>query len=187
MKKLSWILVSSLLAIILLNGCSQAATSNDSEPKPAENSGSSANEKATEEAIKAAETYKLKEYTIYDIPETPLTEESITKRNEEMEPFFAEGFEEKPDNLSYISLTLRTAETQKASLKPENMKFTVYQEAENYLDLDYTMDLVLEKQSGDSERVPLEGRLTLVNQDGKWLVQADRIDHEAFLKLNPQE
>lgn len=83
-------------------------------------------------------------------------------------------------------MPLRAAETHQASLKPENIKFTVYQEIEDYVDLDYTLDLKIEKQSGDSESVPLEGRLSLVNKNDKWLIQADTFDTEAYEILMPQ-
>lgn len=169
-KKLLSIIGLTLLVAILVTGCSGAAISNEYE-----------------KAMKAAETYKLKEYTINEIPENPLTEKAIIQRIEEMEPFFADSFEEKPVNMSSILLALEATKTQQATLKPENMNFTVYQEEENYVDLDYTMDLLVEKKSGDSERASLEGRLTLVNKDGKWLIQADRIDLPAFLKLIPQK
>lgn len=48
------------------------------------------------------------------------------------------------------------------------------------------MDLKIEKQSGDSESVPLEGRLSLVNKNDKWLIQADTFDTGAYEILMPQ-
>ncbi|WP_091012047.1 MULTISPECIES: hypothetical protein [Paenibacillus] len=195
MKKLTWIIGFTLLSVILVTGCTEAATPNDSETQPPvensetqtpnENTETSENEQASQEAIKAAETYKTKEYTINEVPET--SEEIFVERNKEMEPFFAENHEEKPGNASNIALALRVAITQQASLKPENMEFTVYQELENYFDLDYKMDLVSEKQNGENERIPLKGRLTLVSKDGKWLVQADDFDKPAFAELLQEE
>ncbi|WP_028592432.1 hypothetical protein [Paenibacillus massiliensis] len=195
MKRLSWILGLTLLSAALVAGCSQDSSSKPSTPQTtAENPGTEAEtpannsniENSIEEAIKAAEAYKLKEYTISEVPETPLAEEILSKRNEEMEPFFAQSFQEKPVHLSHVSLVLRVAESQQALTRPENMEFEVSQEAENYVDLDYTMDFLLEKENGDSERIPLKGVLTLVNKNEKWLVQADNFDKLAFKDLVPE-
>ncbi|NUU74425.1 hypothetical protein [Paenibacillus xylanilyticus] len=183
MKKFSWLFGFMLVAIMLVIGCSQASTPNESKlPLPNEKSTLS----PTEEATIAAQVFKTKEYTIGKVPEWPLLEDVVLERYAEMEPFYAERFADKPVNYSYVLLALRAAGIQQASLQPENMKFTVYQELENYVDLDYTMDLMLDKQNGKIERVPLEGRLSLVNKDGAWLIQADDFDDAAFLKLIPQ-
>ncbi|SDM29962.1 hypothetical protein SAMN05428961_11324 [Paenibacillus sp. OK060] len=186
MRKLSWIIGLTLLSTILVTGCTQDNTSNEIETQtPNESSQTAEKEQVNEEVIKVAETYKTKEYTINDVPENP--EEIFVERNKELIPFFAENLEEKPVNASNIALALRAAITQQASLKPENMKFTVYQELEDYVDLDYTMDLVLKKQDGKNETVPLEGRLTLINKNGEWLIQADDFDKAAFAKLTQEK
>ncbi|WP_336783478.1 hypothetical protein [Paenibacillus illinoisensis] len=199
MKLFSSVIGLTLLSAILLTGCTQDNTSSEIEAEsPVETSKTEAvneslqtpekdqvSEQEIEEAIKVAETYKTKEYTINDIPE--ISEEIVVERNKELEPFFAENLEEKPVNASTIALALQAAETQQASLNPENMKFTVYQVLEDYVDLDYTMDLVLEKHDRQSERVPLEGRLTLINKNGEWLIQADDFDKAAFAKLTQKK
>lgn len=199
MKLFSSVIGLTLLSAILLTGCTQDNTSSEIEAEsPVETSKTEAvneslqtpekdqvSEQEIEEAIKVAETYKTKEYTINDIPE--ISEEIVVERNKELEPFFAENLEEKPVNASTIALALQAAETQQASLNPENMKFTVYQVLEDYVDLDYTMDLVLEKHDIQSDRVPLEGRLTLINKNGEWLIQADDFDKAAFAKLTQKK
>ncbi|MBE7683922.1 hypothetical protein [Paenibacillus sp. P13VS] len=181
MKRHSWLAVFMLLSIILMmTGCLQTEA-DTKQPVP--------NEIAMtpiQEATIAAEVFKTKEYTIGEVPESPLPEDALLERYAEMEPYYAERYADKPVNYSYVLLALKAAEIQQASLQPENMKFTVYQELEDYVDLDYTMDLVLDQQNGNLERVPLEGRLSLVNKDGKWLIQADDFDSKAFLKLIPQ-
>ncbi|WP_337031821.1 hypothetical protein [Paenibacillus illinoisensis] len=181
MKRHSWLFVFMLLSIIfMMTGCLQTEVDNE-QPVP--------NEIAMtpiQEATIAAEVFKTKEYTIGEVPESPLPEDAILERYAEMEPYYAERYADKPVNYSYVLLALKAAEIQQASLQPENMKFTVYQELENYVDLDYTMDLLLDQQKGNLERVPLEGRLSLVKKDGKWLIQADDFDSKAFLKLIPQ-
>ncbi|WP_416296610.1 hypothetical protein ACM7Q1_06520 [Paenibacillus illinoisensis] len=181
MKRHSWLFVFMLLSIILMmTGCLQTEADTE-QPVP--------NEIAMtpiQEATISAEVFKTKEYTIGDVPESPLPEDAILERYAEMEPYYAERYADKPVNYSYVLLALKAAEIQQASLQPENMKFTVYQELEDYVDLDYTMDLVLDQQNGNLERVPLEGRLSLVKKDGKWLIQADEFDSKAFLKLIPQ-
>lgn len=181
MKRHSWLFVFMLLSIILMmTGCLQTEADTE-QPVP--------NEIAMtpiQEATIAAEVFKTKEYTIGEVPESPLPEDAILERYAEMEPYYAERYADKPVNYSYVLLALKAAEIQQASLQPENMKFTVYQELEDYVDLDYTMDLVLDQQNGNLERVPLEGRLSLVKKDGKWLIQADDFDSKAFLKLIPQ-
>lgn len=199
MKLFSSVIGLTLLSAILLTGCTKDNTSSEIEAEsPVETSKTEAvneslqtpekdqvSEQEIEEAIKVAETYKTKEYTIKDIPE--ISEEIVVERNKELEPFFAENLEEKPVNASTIALALQAAETQQASLNPENMKFTVYQVLEDYVDLDYTMDLVLEKHDIQSDRVPLEGRLTLINKNGEWLIQADDFDKAAFTKLTQKK
>ena len=181
MKRHSWLFVFMLLSIILMmTGCLQTEADTE-QPVP--------NEIAMtpiQEATIAAEVFKTKEYTIGEVPVSPLPEDAILKRYAEMEPYYAERYADKPVNYSYVLLALKAAEIQQASLQPENMKFTVYQELEDYVDLDYTMDLVLDQQKGNLERVPLEGRLSLVKKDDKWLIQADDFDSKAFLKLIPQ-
>lgn len=187
MKRLPWILGISLILAVLAAGCSsnsQTVTENlGTEVKNPTDP--SVKENLTEKYIKATGEFKLKEYTISDIPENPPSEEESVKRYEVMEPFFARNFEEEPVHLSHTSLVLRAASKQQASMKPENMKFSVYQELEDYVDLDYTMDLVLEKENGEKQVVPLKGVLTLVNKNDKWLVQADDFDQSAFKKLLP--
>ncbi|MGO4528763.1 hypothetical protein AB4Z30_06750 [Paenibacillus sp. 2TAF8] len=190
MKRLPWILGITLISAILVVGCS---SNSSPQQTVTENPGTevknptdpSDKENLTEKYIKAAEEFKLKEYTISDIPENPPSEEEFLKRYEVMEPFFAKNFEEEPVHLSHTSLVLRAASKQQASIKPENMKFSVYQELEDYVDLDYTLDLVLEKENGEKEVVPMKGVLTLVNKNDKWLVQADDFDQSAFKKLLP--
>ncbi|GAB1154962.1 hypothetical protein YWY31_09870 [Paenibacillus illinoisensis] len=181
MKRHSWLSVFMLLSIILMmTGCLQTeAETEQSVPHEIAMT-------PTQEATIAAGVFKTKEYTIGEVPESPLPEDAVLERYAEMEPYYAERYADKPVNYSYVLLALKAAEIQQASLQPENMKFTVYQELENYVDLDYTMDLVLDQQKGNLERVPLEGRLSLVKKDGKWLIQADDFDSKAFLKLIPQ-
>ncbi|WJH29590.1 hypothetical protein N6H13_02025 [Paenibacillus sp. CC-CFT742] len=141
MKRHSWLFVFMLLSIILMmTGCLQTEA-NTEQPVP--------NEIAMtpiQEATIAAEVFKTKEYTIGEVPESPLPEDAILERYAEMEPYYAERYADKPVNYSYVLLALKAAEIQQASLQPENMKFTVYQELEDYVDLDYTMDLVLDPQ-----------------------------------------
>lgn len=192
MKKLLWILGLPLLIAVFASGCSETTHSNESESKtPLESSETQtpitkSNTQTIEESIKAAEIYMMKEFTINDVPESPLNDLVVEQRNKEMEPLFAESFTEKPANTSIVVMPLRAAEAHQATVKPENVKFSVYQELENYVDLDYTMDIVLEKRNGDNERVPLKGRLSLVNKNDKWLIQADTFDTEAYKKLIPQ-
>lgn len=190
MKRLLWILGISLMLAILAAGCNsnsspQQSVTDKPETEMKNPTDLSDKESLTEKYIKAAEEFKLKEYTISDIPENPPSEEESVKRYEVMEPFFARNFEEEPVHLSHTTLVLRAASKQQASMKPENMKFSAYQELEDYVDLDYTMDLVLEKENGEKQVVPLKGVLTLVNKNDKWLVQADDFDQSAFKKLLP--
>lgn len=42
---------------------------------------------------------------------------------------------------------------------------------------------MLDKDDKESKRVPLEGILTMFDVDGQWLVQGDRFDSEALMKL----
>ncbi|MGD0030848.1 hypothetical protein SLT67_05755 [Paenibacillus illinoisensis] len=184
MKRHSWLFGLMLLSIIIMmTGCFQTEATNETEQSvPNKNTTMT----PTQEATIAAEVFKTKEYTIDEVPESPLPEDVVLERYAEMEPYYAERYADKPVNYSYALLALNAAQIQQASLQPENMKFTVYQELENYVDLDYTMDLVLDQQNGNLERVPLEGRLSLIKKDGNWLIQADDFDNKAFLKLIPQ-
>ncbi|CAH1224545.1 hypothetical protein PAECIP111890_05687 [Paenibacillus sp. JJ-223] len=185
-RNFSSLLGLTLLSFALISGCTSPGPSNetDAEPpmkqsetqQPDVTPDTSMDEQEIAEAMKAAETYKTKEYTIDEIPETPLEDEAMMKRLAEMEPLYADNYTDKPGNTSYGVLTFRIASVQQVSMKPENLTFELYQEAENYVDFDYTVDLILTRQNGESERLPLEGRLTLVRKNGKWLVQADDID-----------
>lgn len=185
-RNFSSLLGLTLLFVALISGCTSPGPSNETGAEPAVEQSetqqpdvtadTSMDEQEMAEAMKAAETYKTKEYTIDEIPETPLEEEAMMKRLAEMEPLYADNYTDKPGNTSYSGLTFRIATVQQVSMKPENLIFELYQEAENYVDFDYTVDLILTRQNGESERLPLEGRLTLVRKNGKWLVQADDID-----------
>ncbi|WP_339276237.1 hypothetical protein MKY59_04580 [Paenibacillus sp. FSL W8-0426] len=185
-RNFSSLLGLTLLSVALISGCTSTGPPTDKEAEPALKQSetqqpdvtpdTSMDEQEIAEAMKAAETYKTKEYTIDEIPETPLEDEAMMKRLAEMEPLYADNYTDKPGNTSYGVLTFRIASVQQVSMKPENLTFELYQEAENYVDFDYTVDLILTRQNGESERLPLEGRLTLVRKNGKWLVQADEID-----------
>lgn len=185
-RNFSSLLGLTLLSVALISGCTSTGPPTDKEAEPALKQSetqqpdvtpdTSMDEQEIAEAMKAAETYKTKEYTIDEIPETPLEDEAMMKRLAEMEPLYADNYTDKPGNTSYGVLTFRIASVQQVSMKPENLTFELYQEAENYVDFDYTVDLILTRQNGESERLPLEGRLTLVRKNEKWLVQADEID-----------
>ena len=165
-SKLSWIISITLLSAFMFAGCS--------------------NNK--EEAQKAAEAYKTKEFTVDHIPSSPLSLEEMTQRNEDMKHYFAHTYEEKPDNARKTTMPLLASEIHQATLTPENIKFEVYQELNgDYMDLDYTMDIVMKKKSGENQTVPMEGRLSLVLKDQKWLIQADTFDVKAYEVLIPQK
>lgn len=118
-RNFSSLLGLTLLSVALISGCTSPGPSNetDAEPpveqsetqKPDVTSETSMNEQEIAEAMKAAETYKTKEYTITEIPETPLEEEAMMKRLEEMEPLYADNYTDNPGNTSYSVMSLRVA------------------------------------------------------------------------------
>lgn len=141
------------------------------------------NGQIVDEAIKAAETYKITEYNV-KASQDILSDESIQKRNEELKPFFTEEFVKKAVDTRYTLLPLQVANKQQLSLKPENLKFSLSDQKKDIVELKYTVDLVLLDQEGnESNRVSLEGILTLFDVNGQWLVQGDRYDSNSFNKL----
>ncbi|MEK4108584.1 hypothetical protein NST28_31400 [Paenibacillus sp. FSL R10-2791] len=207
MKKVKWLFYLTLLSVVLMTGCSQAAPTNDPnaasgnsptssvapdeeaatrEPQAATQNPSSSvsDEQAINEAIKVAEIYKNIEYNVTASDEL-LSEESIQKRTEEMKSFFTEGFAEKAVDTRYTIMVLQVAEAQQASVTSENLKFTVSNQKKDMVELIYTADLILlDQENKESNRVPLQGTLTLFNENGKWLIQGDRFDKPAFAKLS---
>ncbi|MRN55434.1 hypothetical protein [Paenibacillus monticola] len=167
MKRISMVAKCIILSFVLITGCSQAA-SNTAE---------------VDDAVKAAENYKNVEYDIKASADI-LSETSIQQRNEEMKPFFTESFYEKAVNYRYTTLPLEASQKQKLSLKPENLQFKLEEQKKDIVELNYTVDLVLLDQEGkESQRIPMEGILTLFEVNGEWLVQGDRFDNPAFKKL----
>lgn len=163
MRKVKGILSLALLIALFITGCNS--------------------NQADKEAIQAAETYKIKEYTV-KASDDLMSVEAFTKRNEELKPFFTEAFYEKAVSTGYTGLALQAAYTQQASVRPENLKFTVSDQKDYWIDLKYTADLVFADQTGtEVRRTPLEGIMTLFQVDSKWLVQGDRFDNAAFHKL----
>ncbi|ULO07102.1 hypothetical protein H1230_29885 [Paenibacillus sp. 19GGS1-52] len=167
MRKFLGLLSTVILSFALITGCSQAA-SDTAE---------------VDDAVKAAENYKNVEYDI-NASENILSETSIQQRNEEIQPFLTESFYEKAVNTGYTTLPLKVSYKQKLSVKPENLQFKLEEQKKDIVELNYTVDLVLLDQGGkESQRVPMEGILTLFEVNGQWLVQGDRFDNPAFRKL----
>lgn len=167
MRKFPWLISTVILSFALITGCSQSA-SDTAE---------------VEDAVKAAEKYKNVEYDI-KASEDILSEASIQQRNEEMKPFFTDYFYTKALDTRYTLLPLQASYTQKLSLKPENLQFNLEEQKEDIIELKYTLDLVLlDQESKESQRIPMEGILTLVDVNGQWLVQGDQFDNPAFKKL----
>ncbi|MDH6427138.1 hypothetical protein MKY14_04800 [Paenibacillus sp. FSL R5-0887] len=161
MRKSPLILSMILLSLALIMGCSSEV----------------------DDATKAAEKYKNIEYTV-KASEDLMSDESILARNEEMKPYFTEYFSEKAIANRITTIPFKIADTQKLSLKPENLKFNLSEQKKDIVELKYTVDLVLlDKDDKESKRVPLEGILTLFDVDGKWLVQGDRFDTVALMNL----
>lgn len=161
MRKSPLILSMILLSLTLIMGCSSEV----------------------DDATKAAEKYKNVEYTI-KVSDDLFSEESILARNEEMKPYFTEYYTEKAIGSRITTIPFQIANKQKLSLKPDNLKFTLSEQKKNIVELKYTCDLVLlDKEDKESKRVPLEGILTMFDVDGQWLVQGDRFDSEALMKL----
>lgn len=167
MRKFLGLLSTVILSFVLMTGCSQAASDTAK----------------VDDAVKAAEYYKNVEYDI-KASEDILSETSIQQRNEEMKPFFTESFYEKAVNSRYTTLPLEASHKQKLSLKPENLQFKLEEQKKDIVELNYSVDLVLLDQAGkESQRIPMEGILTLFDVNGQWLVQGDRFDNPAFRKL----
>jgi hypothetical protein len=161
MRKSLWLLITTLLSLALIMGCSSNV----------------------DDAMKAAEKYKKFEYTV-KVSEDLLSNESAEQRNKELKPFFTEYFYEKAVSSRYTTIPLQVAYKQKLSLQPENLIFSLSEQKKDIIELKYTVDLVLlDKEEKESDRVPLEGILTLFDVDGQWLIQGDRFDKDAFKKL----
>lgn len=161
MRRSPFILCMMLLSLALIMGCNSA----------------------TDDATKAAEKYKQAEYTV-KMSDDLLSIESAEARNNEMKPYLTESYFKKATASRITTLPLSIADKQKLSLKPENLKFKLYEHKKDIVELDYTVDLVLlDKDNKESTRVPLEGILTMSEVDGQWLVQGDRFDTEALMKL----
>lgn len=182
---------SIILSLVLITGCNQETSTNKQRNtnSASENTttttgeSNSTNQEAVNEAIKAAEEYKNKEYKV-EASEDILSEDAILLRNEELKPFFTDSFYTKAVDTRYTILPLTIADKQKLSLKPENLKFSLVDDKNDIIELEYNVDLVLTDQGDkESKRVPLEGILTLEDVNGAWLVQGDRYDSAAFKKL----
>lgn len=181
----TWYIVAAILAVMLLAGCKDATTPSSRDPVAGNEAApeSTFSEEMVQEAIRAAEAYKTKEYSV-TASEDMLSDESIFARTEEMKPYFTEHFSEKAIKTRYTVVPYHAAHIQHTSLHPENLSFSVSGREENMIDLIYEVDLVLgDDVSSDNERVPMQGTLTLSYEEGKWLVQEDHFDSVAFNDL----
>lgn len=205
MRKFSVILIGTTLLLTFMSGCQQnnkasessqnVATSspNSNTPTesnaptggntPAESQNPVLDEKEINDATSAAKDYKELEYKV-KLTEDILSEESIKDRNETMKGFYTEYFSKQAVDLRITLLPLQAAKKQQASLKPENLVFSLVGQKPNVVELRYNVDLVLlDQEEKEKERVPMEGVLTLFKENEKWLIQGDRFDSPAFHKL----
>lgn len=181
----TWYIVTAVLAVMLLAGCKDATIPSSSDPVAGNEAApkSTFSEEMVQEAIQAAEAYKTKEYSV-TASEDMLSDDSILARTEEMKPYFTEHFSEKALRTRYTVVPFHAAHIRNTSLHPENLSFSISGREENMIDLIYEVDLVLgDDVSSDSERVPMQGTLTLSYEEGKWLVQEDHFDSVAFNDL----
>lgn len=186
----TWYIVTAMLAVMLLAGCKDVTGPSSSElaagsktTASGSTSGSTFNEQMVQDAIQAAEAYKTKEYSVTASKDL-LSDDSILARMEEMKPYFTEHFSEKAVRTRYTIVPFHAAHIQHTSLHPDNLSFSISGREENMIDLIYEVDLVLgDDVSSDSERVPMQGTLTLSYEEGKWLVQEDHFDSVAFNDL----
>ncbi|ASA25181.1 M56 family metallopeptidase [Paenibacillus donghaensis] len=138
---------------------------------------------AIQEAIEAATQYKNTEYEVAYSSDI-LSVETIQQRNDQMVPFFTEYFAEKAVSTRYTGLPLQVAAKQQASVTSDNLELSLSEDKGDVIELKYYVDLVLLDQAGaEQQRVPLEGILTLFDVEDQWLVQGDRFDSNAFMKL----
>ncbi|MEK3785281.1 hypothetical protein [Paenibacillus sp. FSL K6-1230] len=181
----TWYIVTAVLAVMLLAGCKDATIPSSSDPVAGNEAApeSTFSEEMVQEAIQAAEAYKTKEYSV-TASEDMLSDDSILARTKEMKPYFTEHFSEKALRTRYTVVPFHAAHIRNTSLHPENLSFSISAREENMIDLIYEVDLVLgDDVSSDSERVPMQGTLTLSYEEGKWLVQEDHFDSVAFNDL----
>lgn len=187
LRNVSWYIVAAILGVMLLAGCKESAAPSSAKPvagsETAASESSIFNEQTVQEAIQAAEAYKIKEYSV-TASEDLLSDDSILARMDEMKPYFTEHFSEKAMKTRYTLVPFHAAHIQHTSLHPDNLSFSVSGREENMIDLIYEVDLVLgDDVSSNSERVPMQGTLTLSYEEGKWLVQEDHFDSVAFNTL----
>lgn len=189
MRKFHRIIITASLTVAAISGCNStseqpnrlsASPTNLSSSEPPQNA---LDQISVRNAIDAATKYKNVEYNVPSYDES-LSEESIKKRNDEMKNYLTENFYKKAVDTRYTLLPLQAADKNHVSMKPENLNFIVKDQKNNSVDISYTVDLVLlDLSNKETNRVPIEGILTLSNIKGKWLVQGDRFDSAAFNKL----
>lgn len=196
MRKFSVILISTTLLLTFISGCQQgntatesaqnAASSSPQRIAPAESQEPALDQHAINAATAAAKEYKESEYEV-KLTGDMLSDESVKTRNETMKGFYTEYFSEQAIDLRITLLPLQAAKKQQASLKSDNLVFSLAGQKPNVVELKYKVDLVLlDQEENEKERVPLEGVLTLFKENEKWLIQGDRFDSPAFQKLiNP--
>lgn len=196
MRKFSVIFISTTLLLTFISGCQQgniasesaqnAASSSPQRNAPAESQEPTLDQHAINDATAVAKEYKESEYEV-KLTEDMLSDESVKTRNETMKGFYTEYFSKQAIDLRITLLPLQAAKKQQASLKSDNLVFSLAGQKPNVVELKYKVDLVLlDQEENEKERVPLEGVLTLFKENEKWLIQGDRFDSPAFQKLiNP--
>lgn len=196
MRKFSVIFISITLLLTFKSGCQQgniasesaqnAASSSPQRNAPAESQEPTLDQHAINDATAVAKEYKESEYEV-KLTEDMLSDESVKTRNETMKGFYTEYFSKQAIDLRITLLPLQAAKKQQASLKSDNLVFSLAGQKPNVVELKYKVDLVLlDQEENEKERVPLEGVLTLLKENEKWLIQGDRFDSPAFQKLiNP--
>lgn len=209
MRKLPCLLITIALSLALIMGCSESATTTTPEststtpeststapaststaPVSSDSSNESITTAEVNDAIKVAEEYKIAEYEI-KYSEDIISTESVQKRNEDLKPYLTENFYEKASNTRLTTIPLEVVYKQSISLKPEDLQIKLKEKKiipkENNLKvvvLNYSLSLVFLDQEGkESNRIPIDGMLTLFETKGQWLIQGDAFDVDIFRPL----
>ncbi|WP_440114720.1 hypothetical protein [Paenibacillus sp. QZ-Y1] len=192
MRKLVYVVGTVFLSSAMIMGCTPSESSENVEmntPKLTDQPSIVSNQKASaqdeQQALEMSMEYKKTELSVdYKDYEDTLNVEGMLARAEVIRPFLTEKSFESNINTRFNTIPLRVADKERALLHPENIQVKIKESKNDWILVEYTLDLILADEDGKEKRViPLSGDITFLQDQGEWRIQDDTYNIEELLDI----
>lgn len=172
MRKSIYLLTSAILLTTAI-GCSSqtpATTSNNSEKKTDTTiTKENKNDSDIQNVIQVATQFKNTELEVSDYNKS-ITPDWVEQRKGKLEPLMTKSFLKEQTDNRRIALPLELASLEKTTLTLEDLQIKEKSATKESIELTYSGNLILKDKS---EKIPLEGQLTLLKENDTWKVNND--------------